>query len=297
MPLPTVAGTLVLDINPGTWGLAPGTALTFANSGLTPVGASPTITGDYYGVGIPAIKVVQGVQGFSVPRPVADDFTIYGVVSDVVGSGTGGNWWQNGTLIDCESPGVANDFGLSLRSDGKLSGGVGNPDVTGTGTVSISNAVTHYLVMRRVKATGLFRVYRDSTLDASVTGNTNSLTANANMYFGSGASAGSVGGFYGRILVYDAAHSDSDRALVEAYLLAEHPEPPWLRATKFNGYAIASVPASNLAATKFDAYGVTGAGNPGTLSSTKFIAYGVIVTPPPSRGARVRLVHRPMVIP
>lgn len=58
---------------------------------------------------------------------------------------------------------------------------------------------------------------------------------------------------------------------------------------KFNGYAIASVPASNLAATKFLGYGVEGAGNAGTLSSTKFIAYGVLFSPHRQR-LKVRLL-------
>jgi hypothetical protein len=71
-----------------------------------------------------------------------------------------------------------------------------------------------------------------------------------------------------------------------------------LAATKFNGYAVAAPPASNLVATKFLEYAVEGAGI--GLTASKFIAYGVLgegVPATTTQRIHVTLVCRTRAIP
>jgi hypothetical protein len=261
MPLPVVGGTLVKDVDPGTFGLANGTALTFANSGLTPVTASPTLRTNVFDTGAPAIWCVLSASGFSIARPVQDDFTLYCVVKDVFGSVTGsGQYWQASSLIDCDAPFSVNDFGINLRNDGKLCAGTGNPDTSGTGSAILTpDTGTHILAVTRVKATGVLKVYVDNVLDITVTNNVNSLSAAANISFGMGPANGDVGGYYGRFLAYDAAHSNADRLSVTSYLTTTYGEAAWLRSTKSQTYGVLGPPLT-LSSTKSVMYVITGPG-------------------------------------
>jgi hypothetical protein len=277
MPLPAVAGTLQRDIDPSTWGLTNGTALTFANSGLTPVNASPIFRANVFDPGMPsgppAIQCVFGSSGFSIPRPVQDDFSLYAVIKDPFTNVLGSQFWNNGSLIDGEA------------SDGALSAGTGNPDTTGLGTHNVSVG-THILSVIRTKATGTFKVYVDGALDISITNNTNSLTAQANLFFGRGTSQGTTGVFYGRFLAYDAAHGAVDQVAVESYLTTTYGEQNWLRATKAVTYVDLGAPQT-LHATKAVTY--VDLGPPLTLTCTKAVTY--IVTGPDD-GTRQRLTVR-----
>ena len=58
--------------------------------------------------------------------------------------------------------GAANDFGVSLRSDGKVVAGVGTPDVSIVSTSGGYNDGTwHQVVFTRTKATGALALYVD----------------------------------------------------------------------------------------------------------------------------------------
>jgi hypothetical protein len=260
MPLPPVGGTLVKDIDPGTWGLTNGTALTFANSGLTPQGVTnPLFRTPVFDTGAPAAQCVFGTSGFSITRPVQDDFTLYAVIKDPLTTALGAQFWNNGSLIDCEAPFVSNDFGINFRSDGHLSGGVGNPDTTVTGT-HLVNTGTHIISVTRQKVTGLFQVYVDGVLDLSLTNNTNSLSAQANLYFGVGPSQGDCGVYYGRFLAYDAVHSSTDLGTMYSYLLGLYGESAVLRTTKAVTYVPIGPPLLE-SCTKAVMYVITGPDN------------------------------------
>lgn len=267
MPLPAVAGTVVKDIDPATFGLADNTALTFANSGLTPVTGSPTFKSVAFDTGVAGIRCVRGASGFSVARPVQDDFSIYAVIKMDLGEGTSTDFFRNGSLIDAEAPFVANDWGVNLSLAGNLVAGVGNPDTSGTGSATIIGANMHYLSIVRTKATGTFKVYVDGVLDVNLTGNTNSLTGPTNISFASGTSTGKVGGIYGRVVFYDAAHNNTDRASVESYLATTYAD-------------------SKMVAYKSETYGVLGP--PLILSCTKSVMY--VITGPGRQRIKVRLL-------
>lgn len=274
MPLPTVSGTLVKDIDPATWGLADGTPLTFANSGLTPVTGSPILRTNIFGTK-PAIKATKGSQGFSIPRPVQDDFTLYGVYTSLEGTTNGANWFQAGSLMDCEAPFSPDDFGINLRLDGKLVLGTGNPEAMAVGTADVRGPFRKIITIRRTKATGVMKAYVDGVLDVTLTNNTNSLNATADMGFFQGPSTGDAGGYLARWLAYDDDHNDADAAAVEAYLASEYPDAPSLRSTKTMGYAVLGPIPDTMFSNKTLAYALLGPGG-SDLVATKVVAYAVI---------------------
>jgi len=274
MPLPSVSGTLVRDIDPDSWGLAHGTLLTNANSGLDNIGVTmPSYRANTFGNGAGAMVISFG-EATGTARPVQDDFSIYLRVGRLKGQGSGSNWFNNAPIIDSEAPFVGNDYGLTMKANGRLTGGVGNPDTTSVGTVDLGNFGWHTISIIRTKSTGLYSVYVDGTLDLALTGNTNSLTHGANTYFGRSYSAGWLSGSYGRVLFYDDDHNTTDRQSVESFLTTDYPEINEIVSTKFPGYVVSGSPRVDLHDSKFVAYSVQGTGI--GLSGTKFVAYAVL---------------------
>lgn len=279
--LPVVGGTLIVDINPNAFAPATkvdGTALDATNTTpvLTPVGASPIYKDNQFSGPRPSIRV-DGTQGFKIPRPVQDDWTIFLVVKNLQGYNADPNWYRNAALVDAEMPFSVDDFGLTMRADGKLTPGIGNPDTTGTGTIDARGRAPRVIAFKRIKSTGQTRVYVDGTLDSTIIGNTNSLTAPPSLWFGISNSDGHLKGDYGRIAIYDTALSDSDRATIEGALATMYSDPPTLYSTKIVAYTPIGLPGS-LRATKFNVYSALGGSN---LSSSKVVFYTVIGPPPP----------------
>lgn len=277
--LPAVGGTQILDINPNAFPpgtMVDGTALTAANTtpSLTPVGASSTWKPGIFNGPRPAIKVAVG-QGFSIPRPIQDDWTLYAAFRYFVpAANISPNWYSNSAFIDAEMPGVANDFGLTLNVENKFVTGVGNPDTSGTGTHPVGDWNTHIVAWRRNKTTGKIQVWVDGVLDIDITANLNSLTAPANLYFNISNAAGRTIGYWGRIVGFDAYHSDADRGTMEAAMAVMYAPAVELRVGKLVGYSVTGPIA--LKVRKLIAYTVVGAQ---ILRVHKLIAYGVLGNP------------------
>lgn len=274
--LPAVAGTVQLDINPNDFASGTkvdGTALTAANTTpvLTPIGSgNPTYRANMFG-SRGAIQVTSAA-GWSVPRPVQDDWTIYLVVKSLVGSGAGSSWFSNGSLCNGEAAFTVNDFGLTLRNDGLLTIGVGNPDATGisSGTDTIQRSIIPQIITyTRNKTSGVSNVYLNGILKATVTGNTNSLTGTSIIYFGA-----SLAGIYGRVVAYDATHNGTDQAAVLANLSALYVDTSLLYADKTIVYAVTGT--ANLKATKVIVEAVLTLGQTGNLRATKNLTYAAL---------------------
>jgi len=93
-------------------------------------------------------------------------------------------WWQGAGLVDADTGGSANDFGISLCS-GKVIGGVGgSPDPSVVSPLTYNDGLWHQVVMTRAQSTGLVVLYVDGASVGSVTGTTNALTSTATMDFG-----------------------------------------------------------------------------------------------------------------
>ncbi|MBA3781105.1 MAG: LamG domain-containing protein [Nocardioides sp.] len=128
----------------------------------------------------------DGVNDFaSVNRQVADDFSIEFWFKSTQGIGTGTQWWQGAGLVDAQITGSANDFGVSLRADGRVVAGVGTPDVSIVSTTGgYNNGAWHHVVFTRTRASGALALYVDGAAAGSATGSTLSLTSASAINFG-----------------------------------------------------------------------------------------------------------------
>ena len=157
-----------------------------------------TATGTYFnGVTLGAAGAVpgdsntaasfDGVDDYvSVARQVQDDLSPELRFRSTQGIGVGTSWSQGAGLVDGNVAAVANDFGVSLRSDGKVVGGIGNPDTSIVSTTSgFNDGAWHHVVFTRVKASGALKLYVDGSLEGSATAvNAASLTAQATINLG-----------------------------------------------------------------------------------------------------------------
>ncbi|MBN1890631.1 MAG: Ig-like domain-containing protein [Thermoflexales bacterium] len=101
----------------------------------------------------------------SIPRPVADDFSIAFWFKSSQVAGSDDQWWQGMGLVDGEVAGLANDFGVSLGA-GRVLFGVGNPDVT-IRSENVADGEWHHVAATRDKESGRIRLYVDGLSVAS----------------------------------------------------------------------------------------------------------------------------------
>jgi Concanavalin A-like lectin/glucanases superfamily len=121
----------------------------------------------------------------TVARTISDDFSIEFWFKSTGGVGSGSQWYNAAGLVDAEVGGVTNDFGVSLRADGRILAGVGNPDVTiVSSTGGYNNGQWHHVVFTRTRSSGATRLYVDAQLQGSATGGTQSLNAPPSIAFG-----------------------------------------------------------------------------------------------------------------
>jgi hypothetical protein len=114
-----------------------------------------------------------------VARQIGDDFSIEFWFKSTQGLGLNSQWWGNAGLVDAEVAGAAADFGISLRSDGRVVAGTGAPDVSIVSTNgAYNNGVWHHVVFTRTRATGAMGLYVDGSSAGTATGTANT-TLNA----------------------------------------------------------------------------------------------------------------------
>ena len=128
----------------------------------------------------------DGVNDYArVSRRVADSFSIEFWFRSNQGIGTSAAWYDAAGLVDADVSGFTNDFGIGLRSDGRVVAGTGNPDVSiVSGVGGYNNSAWHHVVFTRARNTGALRLYVDGASVGTATGGTASLTAPANVTFG-----------------------------------------------------------------------------------------------------------------
>jgi len=117
-------------------------------------------------------------------RQIADDFTLEFWFASTAGIGTGAQWWAGAGLVDAEVAGAANDFGTSLRSDGRIVAGVGTPDGSIMSATGFNDGAWHHVVMTRTRSSGMVRLYVDGTLASSAGRSTASLASSPNLNIG-----------------------------------------------------------------------------------------------------------------
>jgi hypothetical protein len=150
-------------------------------------------------------------------RPVQDDFTILCVYRSSQGYGTGTAFYQGAGLVNGEMPGVVNDFGTSLSTNGFLLAGTGNPDTTIVSSGSnFADGRPHLLTFKRTRATGALALYTDGLLAGTATGGTQSLTAPNRLVLGAQQTLTFfLSGDIAEVKIFGAALADADRAAEE----------------------------------------------------------------------------------
>ena len=156
-------------------------------------------------------------------RPVQDDFTMIFVYRSSQGISTGLNFWEGAGLINGEQSGSVNDFGISLNANGQILAGVGNPDTTIHSGNGFANGLPHVVTFKRTKSTGNITLYVDSTLVATATGGTQSLTSPNFLALGAqGTLNNYLNGDVAEVQIYNAPLSDLDRLGLERALKCKY---------------------------------------------------------------------------
>jgi large repetitive protein len=122
-----------------------------------------------------------------VPRLVSGSFTIEARFRTKQNNGGTTNFYNVNRIFGMEIGGVTDDFAVGIGADGRLYGGVGNPDTTAVspaGTV-YNDGVWHEVAMTRTGGTGVIKLYADGVQVGTGTGGTQALTASSTLGIGS----------------------------------------------------------------------------------------------------------------
>jgi alpha-tubulin suppressor-like RCC1 family protein len=156
----------------------------------------------------------------AMPACIADDFTMVVVFRSSLGTGSGGEWFSAGGIVDGETPGVVNDFGMSLDPAGEVLTGVGNPDtsvVSNTG--GFNDGRGHIATFLRTESSGSFSQYIDSVYQSSQTGNTGTLNSPPRLTIGATQTlANYFGGDVAEVLLYNRNLSSTEQQEIEGFL-------------------------------------------------------------------------------
>jgi hypothetical protein len=157
----------------------------------------------------------DGISDYgTVARQISGDFSIeFWFKSTAGGIGTGTNWWDGAGLVDAEVNGGLNDFGVSLRSDGKVVAGVGSSppgdmSIVSTSASSYKDGNWHHVVFTRAQASGALKLYIDGAAAGTATGGTTALTGPSFINFGRLQSGGNYfAGSLDEIAIYNSVLS------------------------------------------------------------------------------------------
>ncbi|GAA5117768.1 lamin tail domain-containing protein [Luteolibacter yonseiensis] len=160
--------------------------------------------------GFPAVRF-SGSQLMMFPRPVQDDFTIMILFKTPGGAGGSDSFYAGSGLVSGERPGVVNDFGMSIRNNGRILAGTGNPDVTlrsdSGPAVNYGNNAPHVATFTRRRSTGALELVVDRMVRGTGTSGTQSLNVYPQLCIG--AHPGPVGpylnGDIAEIIIFDTA--------------------------------------------------------------------------------------------
>jgi hypothetical protein len=168
------------------------------------VGVSGAISDDFN----TAVGFDGSSDHVSSPRQVQDDLSIEFWFKSTQGRNTNAQWWGNAGMVDAEVGGAAGDFGVSLRSDGRVVAGVGSPDVSIVSPPGFNDGDWHHVAFTRTRASGALNLYIDGSSVGSATGSTLSLTASPTIDLGRIATGGNYfAGSLDEVAIYNTALS------------------------------------------------------------------------------------------
>ncbi|OGT39141.1 MAG: hypothetical protein A3E81_06475 [Gammaproteobacteria bacterium RIFCSPHIGHO2_12_FULL_36_30] len=201
-----------------TWVDLAGTATNATATVGSPTYTSSSING--YGA-----VTFDGNDGLSFTRNIADNFAIIAVFKTATAGSGAGQWYASRGLVDSESGGVVNDFGMSFSSASAVKAGIGNPDTTITSTTSgLNNSAGHIAVFQRDQTNDLISIAVDNnTAATSSAGGTQSLTSQSNIRIGSiDNSYGFFIGDIAEVLIFNSNMTAGELSAVYQYVAQKY---------------------------------------------------------------------------
>jgi hypothetical protein len=136
-------------------------------------------------------------------RQITNDFSIEFWFRSTQGIGTGAQWWEGAGLVDADVNTAGSDFGTSLRSDGRVVAGTGEPDISiVSSTAGFNDGNWHHVVFTRVGTSGAMVLYVDGVSQGTATGSSASALTTPTIYFGRVGSGGYLAGSLDEVATY-----------------------------------------------------------------------------------------------
>ena len=278
-PTGLVQTGLLVNLEPGQTTSYPGTGSLWTNIGTGSSTYNATLQNSpVYNASYGGNFSFNGTnQSTSITRPVQDDFTLSAWFRTASTSGSLTGAWTGMGIIDGESPGVVNDYGVTM-AQGRLmfgvGGGSGGPDITVTSPNTYNDNNWHHVVCTRVRSTGAMVMYVDGVQVATGTGNTNSLTSTTELKIGRSNENRYFQGNISSINIYSNALTASQVQSNYNYFYARHQEP-----TPLSTFSTV-IPSS----TQLGILGVTDEYGNYTISNVPYTGNGNSFTLVPSLG-------------
>lgn len=157
-----------------------------------------------FGTASTSTQFTSGTSSGTLPLALAtamqNDFTIGYWFNTTMTAPNAAQWYNGTALADAESCGGSfNDWGTALVDGGKVSIGIGTPDITIKSTSSYNNGTWHFLTATRNQTAGVITLYVDGSQVATASG-TATTARNSSTLIGLGQNpCASPGTFTGRL--------------------------------------------------------------------------------------------------
>ncbi len=122
-----------------------------------------------------------------IPRIVENSFTVsFFVRTKQRGNGRPGDtrWFTGTGLVDCEVPGIVDDWGIAWHSDGIISAGTGRPEKFVASGPGYNDGEWHHVAFTRDQESGRIVLYVDGRLVAEARGSKRPLTSAEDIVIG-----------------------------------------------------------------------------------------------------------------
>lgn len=176
-----VTSGLVMHLDAGNAASYPGTGSTWTD--LSGNGNNATLVNApiYSSTNGGQIAFNGSTQFATMPRSVADSFSLeLWINTTSSGGSSSGEWWNGLAILDADVSGSGNDFGLAIGA-GRLMFGTGNPDSTLKTTSTYNSGSWMQIVATRNNTTGARQIFVNGALVVSDTASTQSLNAATQM--------------------------------------------------------------------------------------------------------------------
>jgi len=186
----------------------------------TAPGAAPTLATNSMN-SLPVVHFnAANSQYMTMPRTVQDDFTVFCVFRSSQGTGSGSQFYNGAGLFNAEVPGVVNDLGTCLFSNGAVCAGAGNPDTSTSSANGYNDGKAHLLTMKRIAGSGTIALSVDGKLAGVTNAGSQSLTSPTQIMLGSLGSLGNyLTGDISEVQTYNSAVPDAEQAAIEFGLI------------------------------------------------------------------------------